>query len=590
MDQNSFKVTSLTPSAKKSFDFNRLLRWLVVLAVLVTVVGLVFFFFSRSTFSPANVDFKISVSEEISSGEKINYKIEYANRNERAIKNLQLTFFYSPDTADIRDGKFTVLQTENLKLDDLGPGEEKAVEFSAYLVGAKGDIKKARAVLSFYGEGLPSVFKKEATAVTNISTLPVSLTLVAPPNAVSGQEVTYLLDYRNESQDNLSDLRFKFVYPDGFTPTKFSPNTFQAKNILDLPSLKTGEGDRISISGILRGTERESRIVSVTLQRKIGDFYVDFEKSSANTVLATPPLGLGILVNEKKDYNAQLGDELEYQIVFTNHTDVDIFGLTLSVKLDGAMFDLNSIRSDGFFNSVSRTITWNASVSPLLNHLAAQQEGAVSFRVKIKSSFSGSGGVKDSVVKVSALAETLTIPSGFDLTRLSAQSEATTKIVSLPSLAQKAFRQDTILGGSGPLPPRVGQKTTYVISWEIINIPNDVIKAQVKGSLPPGVEWENKTRTSGQQPELAFNSGSREVIWPLETVPAGTGGQFPKSQAWFMVSFTPSENNIGQPIDLIKDSFLEGQDGFTRQEILVKVEDVTSNDLVDFSGQGNVVE
>ena len=588
--ENQFEVTSLTPKTKPSFDFNRLLRWLLVLAVVTVITGLVFFFFSRSTFSPNNVDFKIEAPEEISSGEKVNYKIEYANHNERAIGNLQLTFFYSPEAVDVRDNQLATLQTENLKLDDLGPGEGRTVEFPAYLAGAKGDIKKVRAVLSFYGEGMPSVFKKEATAATNISSVPVALTLVAPPNAVSGQEMTYLLDYRNESQDNLSDLRFRFEYPDGFTPGKFLPNTFQGKNIFDLKSLKTGEGDRISISGILRGEEGESKAIFVTLQRKIGDLYVDFEKSSASTVLSTPPLGVAVLANEKKDYNAQLGDELEYKILFVNNTGVDIFGLTLSAKLEGSMFDLNSLRSDGFFNSVSRTITWNASVSPLLNHLASQQEGAISFRVKIKSSFSGSGGVKDSTVKVSALAETSTIPPGFDLDRLVAQSETITKIVSLPSLGQKAYRQDAVLGGSGPFPPRAGQKTTYVISWEIVNIPNDIIKARVKGSLPPGVEWENKTWVSGQQPATTFNSGSREVVWDLETIPAGTGGQFPKSQGWFMVSFTPSESNIGQPADLIKNTFLEGQDGFTKQDILVRVGDVTSNDLVDFPGSGNVVE
>ena len=588
--ESQFQVTSLISSTKPSFDFNRFLRWLVILAVLAAMVGLFLFFFSRSSFSPANVDFKISAPEEISSGEKVGYKIEYANHNERAIKNLQLIFFYPPDAVNIRDGRLQALQTENLKLDDLNPGEEKTIEFSAYLVGLKGDIKKARAVLSFYGEGLPSIFKKETTAATNISSVPVALTLVAPPNAVSGQEATYLLDYRNESQDNLEDLRFKFAYPDGFTPGKFSPSAFSGKSIFDLKSLKTGEGDRLSISGILRGEERESKTISVILQRKIGDLYVDFEKSSANTVLATPPLGLGILVNEKKDYNAQLGDELEYKILFINNTEADIFGLTLSAKLEGAMFDLNSLRGDGFFNSASRTITWNASVSPLLNHLAPRQEGAISFRVKIKSNFSGSGGIKDSTVKVSALAETLTVPPGFDLPRLSAQRETVTKIVSWPSLGQKAYRQDAVLGGSGPFPPGAGQKTSYVISWEIVNIPNDILKARVKGSLPPGVEWENKTRVSGQQPEPIFNSGSQEVVWDLETIPAGTGGQFPKSQAWFSISFTPSESNIGQPISLIKNSFLEGEDGFTRQDILVRVGDVTTNDLVDFAGSGNVVE
>lgn len=582
MDQNSFEVTNLTSPNKPALNLNRLLSWLVVLAVVAALVGIAFFFFSRSTFSPANADLKINVSEEISSGEKVNYKIIYANHNEKPIKDLQLTFFYPSDAVDIRHGQLTNLQTESLKLENLAPNEEKSVEFSAYLVGNRGDIKKARAILSFYGEGIQSIFKKETTVATNISSLPVSLTLVAPPNAVSGQEVTYLLDYRNESPDNLADLKFKFDYPNGFTT--------MAKSVFDLKNLKAGEGDRISVAGTLRGAEREGKTVAVTLQRKIGDLYVDFEKSSANTVISTPPLSAEILINDQKDYGAQLGDELEYQIKFNNNTDTDIFGLTVSAKLEGTMFDFNTVRGDGFFNSAAKTVTWNASVSPLLNHLAPRQTGAVSFRVKIKNSFSGSGGVKDSIVKISAVAETPTIPPGFDLDRLSAQAERVTKIVSLPSLTQKGFRQDATLVATGPMPPKAGQKTTYVISWEIVNIPNDILKARVKGVLPAGVEWENKTRVSGQQPSLTFNSGSREVVWNLETVPAGTGGQFPKYGAWFMISATPSANQVGQAIKLIKDAFLEGEDGFTKQDILVRVNDVTTNDLVDFPGNGNVVE
>ncbi|MDP3731281.1 MAG: hypothetical protein Q8R34_02185 [bacterium] len=591
-NKNPFQVRMLDPvPTKPSFDMNRLLKWLLISAFVVAAVGVGFFLFSRSSFSPGNVDFKINAPEEISSGEKVVYSIEYRNNNEKTIKDLHLTFFYPPDAVDIRDGRLEALQTESMKLDDLAPGEENKIEFSAYLVGSRGDTKKARAVLSFYGEGIPSVFKKETSAATDISSLAVSLTLVAPPNAVSGQEVTYLLDYRNESSDDLSDLRFKFTYPSGFIPTKFFPNTFSVKDVLDLKKIKSGEGDRISITGILQGGEKDAKTISVTLQRKIDNVYIDFEKSSADTVISTPPLSVQIMVNERSDYNAQLGDELEYKIKFINNTDVDIFGLTLMAKLEGLMFDFSSVGGNGFFSSSTRTITWNASVSPLLNHLAPRQEGAVSFRVKIKNSFSSGGtGVKDYTVKTSVLAETQTIPPGFDLDRLSAESELITKIISLPSIVQKGFQNDQSFGASGPIPPRVGQKTSYTISWEIVNIPNDVSKARVSGTLPAGVQWENQTRVNGQQPAITFDSSSREVVWPLETIPAGTGGQFPKYQSWFLISFTPSENNLGQAIKLIQDTFLEGQDGFTRQDILVRVGDVSTNDLADFPGSGNVTE
>ncbi|MDO8663804.1 MAG: hypothetical protein Q7K28_03150, partial [Candidatus Wildermuthbacteria bacterium] len=366
------------------------------------------------------------VPEESASGEKVIYRIIYGNHNEKAIRDLQLTFFYPSDAMDIRlnngIGQAINLQAESLKLENLEPGEEKSVEFSGYLMGSRGDIKKARAVLSFYGEGVPTNFKKEAVAVINISSWPVSLTLVAPPNAVSGQEVNYILDYRNESQEDLADLRFILNYPEGFKTS--------SKNIFDLKSLKKGEGDRISVLGILRGQEKEEKNISVTLQRKIEGVYINFEKTSQHTVISTPPLTTDILLNERKDYKAQPGDELAYQIQFTNNTAVDLFALTVSAKLDGTMFDFNSVQTSGTFNNATHTIDWDVSASPLLGQLAPGQTGAVYFKVKVKDSFPSSGtGVKDSIVKVSAKAETASVPPDFDLSKLLAESELTTKII-----------------------------------------------------------------------------------------------------------------------------------------------------------------
>lgn len=417
-NQFQFKIRRL---AKPSFNMNRLLRWLLVLALLVAAGGVALFLFSRSSFSPGRVDFEIKAPEEIASGDKVIYSVEYRNNNEKAVKDLHLTFFYPPEAVDIRDGQLTVLQTESVKLDDLEPGQENKIEFPVYLVGGRGDTKKARAVLSFYGEDMPSVFKKETTAATRVSSLAVALTLVAPPKAIPDQTVTYLLDYRNESSEDLADLRFRFAYPNGFTPNKFSPNDFSAKDTLDLKSLKTGEGERISISGILQGAEKDTKTISVVLQRKTDGLYIDFERSSQETVLSTPPLTAQVLVNEQTDYSAKLADNLEYQIKFTNNTDQDIFGLTASAKLEGTMFDFNTVETNGTFDNSTRLVSWNASVSPLLNQLAPGQTGAVYFKVKVKDSFPSSGtGVKDSVIKITAKTET---------SELSAESELVTKIV-----------------------------------------------------------------------------------------------------------------------------------------------------------------
>jgi len=589
-----FQVTQITPSAKENFAPSRNVnwtKWVLIFSGLFVATGLAFFLLGRSSFSADRVEFKINGPEEISSGGKAVYKIKYANRNKQAIKNLKLSFFYPADAIVIKENQVSQFLTENVEIASLSPEEEGELEFSAYLTGNKGDIKKARALLAFSPEGVNSDFEKESTLATNISSLDVSLVLVAPPNAVSGQNVSYILDYRNESQDDLRDLTLKIDYPDGFTVSNVSPSASTKTDTWELKNLKAGEGQRITISGVLRGSERESKSVAVVLQRKIDGLLIDYEKASSSTVISTPPLSAGITVNGKIDYIAQLGDELDYQIKFANNSDADLLGLTLTVKLEGSMFDFSSVITNGFFDSVAKTITWNASVSPLLNRLASGQEGAVNFRVKLKSGFASGGlGVKDFVVKAGVHIETPTIPVGFDVEKLTTESSLVTKISSLPVFEQQAFYNDEVNGNSGPFPPKAGQKTFYTVSWHLSNASNDFSKTRVKAVLPIGVNWENRARVNGQQSLPVFKPGSREVIWDLGTLPFGVGGQFPKYQGWFQISFTPSSNNVGQPAKLIQDVFLEGEDSFTRQAILVKVKDITTGDLIDFPGQGSVVE
>jgi len=210
--------------------------------------------------------------------------------------------------------------------------------------------------------------------------------------------------------------------------------------------------------------------------------------------------------------------------------------------------------------------------------------------LKLKDSFGGGLGAKNFAVKVSARAETNTVPAGFDLDRLVAESEITTKISSLPVLTQSALYRDQEFGTTGPMPPKAGNKTSYTIVWDISNSSNDFSKVRVSGTLPVGVKWENQVRVNGQQSLPVFKSNSQEVVWDIGALPSGVGTQFPKYQAWFRVSFTPSNLNVGSAVSLLKNISLEGEDSFTRQTILVKVNDITSNDLIDFPGQGSIVE
>jgi len=61
-----------------------------------------------------------------------------------------------------------------------------------------------------------------------------------------------------------------------------------------------------------------------------------------------------------------------------------------------------------------------------------------------------------------------------------------------------------------------------------------------------------------------------------------------KYEASFQISIKPAINQKGSPIFLIKDSKLSGVDTFTKQNIIVPTQDISTNDLVDRPGEGQV--
>ena len=437
---------NLEPPPRRPFlSLNKIKLIVFGLAVLL-VVALVFFFLGRGSFSESGVGLKIEGPQEISAGELVSYKITYANNNKVFLSGVKLNFFYPADAIVTRDQNILNITNENFNIGELKSGESGEKTLTAYIVGDRGNIKTARATLTYKPSNLSSVFQKEASLATTITTLSVPITLVAPPTVINGQNISYLIDYRNQSSEDLQNLRFQVRYPEGFKSSKFSPQPTarsQSQDVWEIPILKQGEGSRITIQGNLSGSERETKTISVILQKKIttaaGDDYVDFEKTDASSVIATPLLSVGFVLNDSADYTAHVGDILRYKVNLKNNSNSNIAGLSLSVHLDGSMFDFSSVRSNGFFDSRVGTIYWNGSTVPDLNNLGANQSAMVEFEARLKSSFSGGIGARESFVKATAHLETPNVPAGLNMDKLTADSELVTRISSSPTFAKKSF-------------------------------------------------------------------------------------------------------------------------------------------------------
>lgn len=558
---------------------------LLLCGLLAVLAGLVFFFI-RKPFNSNAVEFSLSGPTEAVAGQEITYILKYRNNTESALQNASVTLFYPPDSLRLDDeGSALPVSNEQFSIGAISPGQEEEREFKVLLLGEKGDIKNAKAILSYRPLKVASDFQSESTVGTTITSVPVSLTLVSPPNSVSGQKISYLLDYTNETGDDLTDLRLVFTYPAGFTPAVFEPSPTSGQKTWDVLLLKAGEKKRIAIQGILAGTERENKTVSVVLQRKINGQYIAFGAAESSTVITQSPLSVSLIVNDSRDYVSFTGDRLTYDLTFQNYSGQNLFGVTLSAKMEGTMFDFSTLDSGGSFNSAAKTITWDASSIPELSSLPAGGKGSAVFRIKLKDNFpSGGLGSKDFFVRVSVTAKTLSIPEGDDNSELTGKDELVTRISTSPAFDQRVFARTAPFGGNGPLPPKVGQKTAYTVYWKLINPGNAISNAKISSLLPSGVSWENKSQVEGTSASIIFNSLRKTVEWNIDSISARAGIETPAIEGYFQVSITPGENQAGSYVDLVKNSVFSGTDSFTQQAISLTVPDMDTSFAEDGGG------
>lgn len=569
---------------------SRTLKWLILVSIGLLFVSAWLIWYGRPSFSEKDVIFQLKGPQQASSGDEAVYSLTFENRTRYDLRNLKVRFTYPSDSVVIKNGVVSAESSEAFTIDVLSSGDSTAREFKAFLVGDKGNIKDARAEIVFNAGSLRSSFQKSVNVSTAIISLPIALTLVAPPSAVSGQVVSYILDYRNESPGDVSDVQFEFKLPDGFSLSQTTPQPNAGQYVWSTPLLRRGSGARILIEGRLSGNERDVKTISVILKRKIDDQYINYEKAESTTIISSPLLSLDMKVNNVPDYTAIAGDDLRYLISYKNNYSQSLIGLTMAIRLEGDMFDLATLEDkEGFFDGATRTVFFNAASAPDLAALPAGKSGSVEFRIKLKPGFpTGISGSRNFFVKATATLSTPNVPTGIDSNEIAVQSSVVTKISTQPTLSQTAYYLDPAFGSSGPFPPQVDQETVFTIHWQLVNPGNDMNEAQVRAQLPTGVVWKNVISSGTNQSQPFFDRNKSEVIWNIGLLPQGVGIFTPKYEASFQVSIKPSIADKGSSPVLIKEAVFSGTDSFTKQNLIVRAADVDTSRIVDRTDLGAV--
>jgi len=134
--------------------------------------------------------------------------------------------------------------------------------------------------------------------------------------------------------------------------------------------------------------------------------------------------------------------------------------------------------------------------------------------------------------------------------------------------------------GRGPLPPQVGESTSYWIFWKLENNPNALANVQVSGKLAANVSFTGRSSVV-EGGNLKYDSSTNRVTWIINNISSGQT----ISQAGFEVSLTPAANQTGSVALLIQNIFASAKDLVSGQNIQKSAADISTYNISTETGK-----
>ncbi|MCD6270526.1 hypothetical protein J7J23_01960 [bacterium] len=519
--------------------------FLLILFIGVGVAG--FWYWNKNQYSKEILKLEILGPEAVQTGDNIEYLVRFQNNGDVRLENLNLSFVF-PENSIPENGQS---QRVVKKIDsDLYPGQVKTFYFRARIFGAEGDILQAKAYLTYRPKNLQATYKSDTSIATKIKFVPLPFEFDMPLKVENGQEMSFSLNYFSNSIDyTIEGLRVRMDYPEGFHFIESSPKALDQKE-WDIKPLSKGDGGRIEIKGDLNGSEGDQKIFRAELGIVINGRFVLLKNAVQSVEIGQPSLYISQMVNSSQNYIASPGDFLHYEIFFKNISQKPIQKKFLFVKMDGDFFDISTLKSEnGQIGRGDNTIVWDWKEVPSLKFLDVGQEGEVEFWVKLKDEIENK--IKNPVLR-----------DEISLGRLQRVFEI--KVNSSVELCQKVYFNDEVFGNSGPIPPKVGNQTTYTVLWQVKNSYNDLANVKVKGRLPDNVVPSGKLFP--KDAKFTYDSGSKEIIWNIGDMPAFQTTSTPLTLA-FQIKFIPAESQKGTTPDLVEPAKIIAEDKWTSDVI-----------------------
>lgn len=548
----------------------RILKRIALFSFLLAVIagGVAFFYFQQSDFSESDIKVELIGPDEVEVGEKVEYKIRYKNNSNIRLEDTSIIFEYPETAVPVQEDEEAVTEEQETfrrteEIGNVNPGEEKVLNFEALIFGKKGDEVKASTWFNYRPQNLTANYEIKRTKTGIITDVPVNFEFDMPDQVEAEEEFPFRIRYYSNLERAITDLGIKINYPSDFKFVRSTPNGVE-DNEWQREVLNSKEGGIIEVFGKLDGEAGDIKGFEAQLGVWKFDRFIPLSTIEEDVLIPQPNLFVDILVNDSTSHVADPGEDLLYEIYFKNIGDKTLEDLFLTVDLDKSVMDMSAVEPMGArFQEDAGSLIWSHSSFTKLRRLRPGEERKVSFWSKVKKKNLPQN---PEALVIANLGKTI--------------QEKRTKINTKISVDQ-TFSKEPIVSSIGPFPFRLNEESSYLVSWSVGSLYNDIKDVAVKSKLPEGA-----TIKKSQVPEnsgLEFDKDSGEVIWNIKKIEGGAGVSHEPPIAYFQVEFTPKAS-VSSDMELISAPKIIGTDSWTNKSVEAEGSKLIYQDLLDFYG------
>lgn len=574
------KKKGLGREEKKAIKKGILILVAVIFIILVFVIS---YEIKKISFNETNASISISGPDQARSGKLLTYEINYQNSNLADLEKAVLKISY-PDNLKPDDTPNFIVDSPTSGHFDLGTIKGKnsgKVIFNGKAFSPKGALIYLKAVLNYQPKNFNSQFETDDQLGINVISSPLSLEIQAPQNVASGDEVNYLVAYRNDGAETFENLKIKIDYPEQFSFSSSDLKTFEGNNIWYIGNLSSGQEGKIIINGKLEGDRDQIKSAQVFIGADNKGEFLSYNEESADTKIISSPLLITQTVNGVADLKVNAGDTLKFEINYRNNGNIGLKDVIVKETIDSTVLDYGSLKiSGGSFDMDNKMITWKAPDVANLKILEPGQVGKISFSIKVKEVIPvASENDKNFVISSVAKIDSPDIPTPISMNKIISGNAMDIKLNSKLVLTVKGYHTDPNISNFGPIPPKVGEETSYVIHWLVANVSNDINNAKVEANIPTNAVMTGTTFPDDAR--ITYNERNNSIVWEIGTIKAGTGIISAPQEVSFQVKIKPSPDQAGKEVSLLGESKLTAKDLFTGEDLSQTAGKKTTNLIED---------